>query len=112
MQIDSGNEIKDGDEFLTRWEHISSNTSKDYYHVYQDWHWSTETKPLEFFSKRNYSFLGVYRKFCEADIFEVMRLKKLVREQMAIKQIEEQILFCDFNSNSSLTVFFKDFPIL
>ena len=41
-----------------------------------------------------------------------MRLKKLVREQMAIKQIEEQILYCDFNSNSSLTVFFKDFPVL
>ena len=40
MHIDSGNESKDGDEVLTRWEHISSNTSKDYYHVYQDWQWS------------------------------------------------------------------------
>ena len=82
---DNTNESSKNDEVVTRWMHINANVSKNHYTVTQDWHWSKATKPREFYQNRTFSFMGLYRKYSEADIFEVMRLKKLKREQMVIK---------------------------
>ena len=109
---DNATESSGNDEVVTRWMHINADVSKNHYTVIQNWQWSKSTKPRDFHQNRTFSFLGLYRKYCEADIFEVMRLKKLVREQMAIKKIEEQVLFCDFFSNSSISVFYKDVAVL
>ena len=100
------------DEQVTMWSHIAANMSKEFYHVYQEWKWSTATNPREISSKRNFSFLGFYRKYSESDIFEIMRLKKQVREQTAVKLFETQMLYCDFQGNSALAVLYKDIPVL
>ena len=48
------------------WTHINSNVSKEVYHVYQDY--TSESQ--------SYSFLGLYRKYSEADLFVMMDLYK------------------------------------
>ena len=96
------------------WTHIKgTNVSRHFYYVCQDWYWSAELNPTKKYKeKRKLSFLGFYRKFCEADIYELLRLKRLAHDQMAVNQIEEQMLFCDFLGNPSMTVCFKDVAIL
>ena len=58
---------------LKIWTQINADFSPDYYYVYQNWNWvqnkSDNTVPREF------SFMGMYQKYCEADLYEVMRLQ-------------------------------------
>ena len=103
---------ENSEEEVKIWTHINANKSKDFYYVYQDWNWSKATMPLEINTRRSFSFLGFYRKYSEADIFEMMRLKKLIRDQMAIKQIEPEMFFCDFFGTTSFSVFYKDVAVL
>ena len=63
------------------WNRINAEASLDYYYVCQDWWWLDDIKKDEKLKDhkqidRRYSYLGLYRKFCEADIHELIRLKK------------------------------------
>ena len=69
-------------------------------------------KPSKKTVKRSYSFLGFYRKYCEADIYEMLRLKKLIYHHTAIKKIEEKLFFCEFCGNTAMTVLFKEPDVL
>ena len=93
---------------LDIWTHISALKSKDYYHVYQDWRWSRnrKTKP------RRYSFLGLYRKYSETDLNELMRLKEMIFEQKAIRQVDDYSLFASFQGYTIFTIFFKEVKVL
>ena len=57
------------------WTSINANVCENYIHVEQDWIWTkcTRTDP------RLYSFLGLYRKHCEADFQELIRLKNHIK---------------------------------
>ena len=74
----SGEEVK-------IWSHISSNDLKEYYFVYQDWWWKNMSRPEHLGKKRNYSFLGLFRKYCEADIYELIRCKYATIQKVETK---------------------------
>ena len=57
---------------------------------------------------RKYSFLGLYRKFSEADIFEVMRLKKMARDMKKIRQFEIEIFNATFYGKTIFDMFYQD----
>ena len=61
---------------------------------------------------RRFSFLGLYRKFCEADIYELMRLKDIIREKKSVRQVEILSLFSDFHGNSVFSIFYKEHKVL
>ena len=42
----------------------------------------------------------------------MMRLKKLTADQMAVKQVEDQLFCCSFYGNTAFDAFFKDLPVL
>ena len=42
----------------------------------------------------------------------MLRLKQVIFNQMAIKQIDEPMLFCTIYGAPALTIFFKDVPLL
>ena len=65
------------------WNHINANVSKDYYYVYQDWWYEKDrlSKPGEIETKRVYSYLGLYRKYSEADMYELIHLLRQTQKQ-------------------------------
>ena len=81
-------------EVVKIWTHLCANDSKDYYYVYQEWWWTNMCRPEHLGKKRDYSFLGFYRKYSEADLYELMRLKNQLRNQKYIKKVENEIFFC------------------
>ena len=58
------------DEKLHVWKHINASFSKDNYYVYQDWWWQATRQE----NPRKFSFMGLYKKYSEADLYEIMRL--------------------------------------
>ena len=105
LKIEMNRALKDE---VKIWTHINASVSKEFYHVYQDWEW-LNTEQLH---PRTYSFMGLYRKFSESDLFELMRLKQLIREGKAIQQIESDSLFATFQGNSIFSVFFREVKIM
>ena len=105
LKIEMNRALKDE---VKIWTHINASVSKEFYHVYQDWEWLN----TEQHNPRTYSFMGLYRKFSESDLFELMRLKQLIREGKAIQQIESDSLFATFQGNSIFSVFFRDVKIM
>ena len=85
--------------------------SKDYYYVYSNWWWKN-ARPEDIGKKRDYSFLGFYRKYCEADLFEVMRLKDHIKMNKALKNFEKEILFSSFFGQSVFHIFYYDVQML
>ena len=50
--------------------HINAQVSTEIYHVYQEWtDFSFSSKKK---TERNYSYLGLYRKFSEADVHDLI----------------------------------------
>ena len=91
------------------WTHVDANISKIHYYIYQDWWWDGISNQS---SRRNFSFLGFFRKFSEADLMELIRLKQFVRVQKTILQIESPALFCDFFGKSVFDIFFSEIDFL
>ena len=59
---------------------------------------------------RSYSFMGLYRKFNEADLFELMHLIK--KKQSGVREVEMASLFASFYGNTIFTIFYNDLIIL
>ena len=53
---------------------------------------------------RRYSFLGLYQKFCEADLFELKDL--LANKNKQEREIEFISLFASFYRNSIFTILY------
>ena len=92
-------------EVVKIWTHINANMSKDYYYVYSDWWWKN-SKPEDIGKKRDFSFLGFYRKYSEADLFEVMRLKDHLKMNKALKRFEKEVLFSSFFGQTVFHIFY------
>ena len=60
---------------------------------------------------RNYSFLGLYRKYSEADVHELVELAKK-KEKSEERKVDIQTLFASFFGNSIFTIFFTDQKVL
>ena len=112
LEVEMSNE-EEKDEEVAIWTHINSHSSTDFYYVYQDWFWASDNNPwLDSDLKHNFSFLGFYREFCEADIFEMMRLKKLLSDNNAIKDVDDQLFCSEFMGNTAFDAFFNDIPVM
>ena len=59
---------------------------------------------------RKYSFMGLYRKFNEADLFELMHLIK--KKNSGVREVEMATLFASFYGNTIFTIFYNDLKIL
>ena len=59
---------------------------------------------------RSYSFMGLYRKYNEADLFELMHLIK--KKQSGVREVEMASLFASFYGNTIFTIFYNDLIIL
>ena len=90
------------------WTHISERTSRLNYYVFQDWWWTTAKKTC----LRRYSFVGFYRKFCEADLQELIRLKQQTRKKRTILGIEVSALSSSFHNKSIFEIFFREINVL
>ena len=66
--VDESSDKDNSEHEVKIWWHINANMSRNFYYVYQDWYWTSELSPTKHSKKRNYSFLGIYRKYSEADI--------------------------------------------
>ena len=56
--------------------------------------------------------MGLYRKYSEADLFEIMRLFTLIREKKAIRKIENDCLNASFHEESCFTIFYDYVKVL
>ena len=59
---------------------------------------------------RNYSFLGLYQKFCEADLFELKDLSE--NKDFEERDIDIVSMFANFNGNSIFDILYKDLKVL
>lgn len=75
-------EIEKRDEQVQIWTVVNANKSSNIYYMSQDWWWDKQSTMKEML--RSYSFTGLYRKYSEADIYECMRLKDLIRSNKTI----------------------------
>ena len=94
---------------LKIWTHINSNVTPDFYHIYQEWtDFSISSKKK---TERNYSFLGLYRKFTEADIYNMINLTK--KQDKEVKRVMDlETLFASFYGNSIFSIFYTDLEVL
>ena len=58
------------------WTHINAKFSKEHYYKYQEWMWSEDKNLKAYENARRYSFLGIHRKYSEADLMELIRLQQ------------------------------------
>ena len=56
--------------------------------------------------------MGMYKKYSEADLYEVMRLQNLLRDKKAIRAIEPDSLYASFNDITIFHIFFKEIKVL
>ena len=54
--------------------------------------------------------MGLYRKFNEADLFELMHLIK--KKNSGVREVEMATLFASFYGNTIFTIFYNDLIIL
>ena len=76
-------EKSDDDKFIVKnWSCIKASDSLYHYYVCQNWFWHKTVKSRnenrdeldETGDQRYFSFLGLYSKYSEADIYELIRL--------------------------------------
>ena len=58
---------------------------------------------------QQYSFLGLYRKFCEADIYELIELTKKQKQKHVF---DINTFYASFYGNSIFSIFFNDLKVL
>ena len=56
--------------------------------------------------------MGLYRKYSEADLYEIIRLFTLLREQKAIRNVENDCLNAAFHEESCFSIFFNQVKVL
>ena len=61
------------------WTHLNTKFSKEHYFKYQEWMWNDNENMKADENARRYSFLGVHRKYSEADLMELIRLQQLYK---------------------------------
>ena len=61
-------------------------------------------------TERNYSFLGLYRKFSEADVHDLIDIA--TKKQKLEREIDISTLFTSIYGNSVFTIFFENLNIL
>ena len=54
--------------------------------------------------------MGLYRKFNEADLFELIHLIKI--KQSGVKEVEMACLFASFYGNTIFTIFYNNLNML
>ena len=92
------------------WTHINANIDRDMYHVSQDWTRKVNKKED---AGRSYSFLGLYQKFCEADLLELMGLCAIKNTSIFEEgAIDITSLFASFYGNTMFSILFTDLKIL
>ena len=74
--------------------HINSNVTPELYHMYND----------------DTSFLGLYRKFSEADLHELIKFTAGRRKNES--EIDMNTLFASFYGNSLLSIIYNDLPTM
>ena len=79
--------------------YINSNVTPELYHVYN----------YNYNNKRT-SFLGLYRKFSEADVHELMEYTEGKRKNES--EIDMNTLFASFYGNSLLSIIYNDLPTM
>lgn len=90
------------------WTHVHSDMSPDTYFVSQNWWWTNATiKPLNTFA-----YVGLYRKYSEADIHEILRLNKLNRMRKSFSDPQSSSMLCSFRGKSIFEAFFKKKDVL
>ena len=62
--------------------------------------------------ERQYSFMGLYRKFSECDFFELMHLIQKYKEGKEVREVEFTTLFSHFHGNSIFQLFYKQVKVL
>ena len=77
--------------------YINSNVTPELYHVYNEYNKCT-------------SFLGLYRKFSEADVHELMAYTEGERKNES--EIDMNTLFASFYGNSLLSIIYNDLPTM
>ena len=87
---------------LKIWTHINSNVSQEMYHMYQEWTDISLSSRKK--TKRNYSFLGLYRKFSEADVHDLVDMSK--NDDIAERNFDIFTLFANFYGNSVFSIFY------
>ena len=83
------------------WKHLRSSACNKYYHVEQEWFWQKVKNK----DPRRYSFLGLYRKYSEADLHELIRLQQVSRKHNLLLLVEQNILFASFKGESVFSIF-------
>ena len=76
--------------------------SRDVYSFEQNWWWTD----LQETDVRKFSMLALYRKYCEADIQELIRLSTSIFYRRRINAIEPRTLFSIFPGSVSFFALF------
>ena len=90
------------------WTYINNDVCPNLYHVEQSWYWLKSKRT----DLRRYSFLGLYRKYSEADYYELARLKMNIKSNRAVRKVEPQVLYAQFKRESVFSIFFRDVKVL
>ena len=98
-----------GEEEVLIWTHINNSLSRTHYYKYQNWWWQKKGGQK---NPREFSFLGVYRKYCQADIFDCIRIQKLVNDQKQIRHIENETIFASFQGATIFSIFYSEPQVL
>ena len=94
------------------WRHINSNVSTVMYYSYHTWkkeNFSGERIAIKS-PERSYSFLGLYQRYSNADLFELADLAK--KELKSDSKIQIPTLFANFFGNTIFTIFYKNIAVL
>ena len=100
----------DASNYIRNWTLIDANVSPEMYFVYQEWNDRFKEEEKKKKTDRNYSFLGLYRKFSIADVFDLMDLDE--KRERAERDIEIVTYFASFYGNSIFTIFYNDLRML
>ena len=84
--------------------YLNANVSPEVYYLYQEW--THRFGKIKKHSDRNYSFLGLYRKYSEADVYELLELAK--KREKVERKVDIVTLFASFFGNSIFTIFFTN----
>ena len=90
---------------------MNADVSTQFYSLHQDWLWhKTSLK-----DPRRYTFLGMYRKYSEASLEELLRLvlsMKKRSKQSVVSTFDPSCLFITYAGTDTLSIFFKKVKLL
>ena len=107
-QLNSDDTLAKEEEQTKIWTHINANVCQNLIHVEQHWLWPKTNRC----DPRRYSFLGLYRKHSEAAIQELIRLKNCLKQQKAVRHVEQTALFASFQGETIFSICFKQVKVL